>query len=41
MPVALVIHLPAQTMVERDGWPAAVLTMGTHYEAALLLLAIC
>src|ERR1700743_2139024 len=37
MPVDVVIHLPAQTMVDvTAGW--SILTMGTHYEAALLLL---
>jgi 6-phospho-3-hexuloisomerase len=36
MPADVVIHLPAQTMVDvADG--LSVLTMGTHYEAALLL----
>src|SRR3984893_4737698 len=36
MPVDVVIHLPAQTMVDvKDG--LSILTMGTHYEAALLL----
>ena len=36
MPVDVVIHLPGQTMVDvTAGW--SILTMGTHYEAALLL----
>jgi hypothetical protein len=33
----VVIHLPAQTMVDVTAG-LSVLTMGTHYEAALLLL---
>jgi 6-phospho-3-hexuloisomerase len=37
MPVDVVIHLPAQTMVDVAAG-LSVLTMGTHYEAALLLL---
>ena len=37
MPVDVVIHLPAQTMVDVTAG-LSVLTMGTHYEAALLLL---
>src|SRR5258705_1821845 len=39
MPVDVVIHLPAQTMVDVVDVTAglSVLTMGTHYEAALLL----
>jgi 6-phospho-3-hexuloisomerase len=36
MPVDVVIHLPAQTMVDVTAG-LSVLTMGTHYEAALLL----
>jgi 6-phospho-3-hexuloisomerase len=36
MPVDVVIHLPAQTMVDVAAG-LSVLTMGTHYEAALLL----
>jgi 6-phospho-3-hexuloisomerase len=36
MPVDLVVHLPAQTMVDVTAG-LSVLTMGTHYEAALLL----
>ena len=36
MPVDIVIHLPAQTMVDVTAG-LSVLTMGTHYEAALLL----
>jgi hypothetical protein len=36
MPVDVVIHLPAQTMVDVTTG-LSVLTMGTHYEAALLL----
>jgi 6-phospho-3-hexuloisomerase len=36
MPVDVVIHLPAQTMVDVTSG-LSVLTMGTHYEAALLL----
>ena len=37
MPVDVVIHLPAQTMVDVAAG-LSVLTMGTHYEAALLVL---
>jgi 6-phospho-3-hexuloisomerase len=37
MPVDVVIHLPAQTMVDVAAG-LSILTMGTHYEAALLLL---
>jgi 6-phospho-3-hexuloisomerase len=37
MPVDLVIYLPAQTMVDVKAG-LSILTMGTHYEAALLLL---
>jgi 6-phospho-3-hexuloisomerase len=37
MPADVVIHLPAQTMVDVTAG-LSVLTMGTHYEAALLLL---
>ena len=37
MPVDVVIHLPAQTMVDLAAG-LSILTMGTHYEAALLLL---
>jgi 6-phospho-3-hexuloisomerase len=37
MPVDVMIHLPAQTMVDVTAG-LSVLTMGTHYEAALLLL---
>jgi 6-phospho-3-hexuloisomerase len=37
MPVDVMIHLPAQTMVDVAAG-LSVLTMGTHYEAALLLL---
>ena len=37
MPGDVVIHLPAQTMVDVAAG-LSVLTMGTHYEAALLLL---
>jgi 6-phospho-3-hexuloisomerase len=40
MPVDVVINLPAQTMVDVTAG-LSVLTMGTHYEAALLLLGIC
>lgn len=36
MPVDVVIHLPAQTMVDVTAG-LSVLTMGTHYEASLLL----
>jgi 6-phospho-3-hexuloisomerase len=36
MPVDLVVHLPAQTMVDVAAG-VSVLTMGTHYETALLL----
>jgi 6-phospho-3-hexuloisomerase len=36
MPVDVVIYLPAQTMVDVTAG-LSVLTMGTHYEAALLL----
>ncbi len=36
MPVDVVIHLPGQTMVDVTAG-LSVLTMGTHYEAALLL----
>ena len=36
MPVDVVIHLPAQTMVDATAG-LSVLTMGTHYEASLLL----
>jgi 6-phospho-3-hexuloisomerase len=37
MPVDVMIHLPAQTMVDVAAG-LSILTMGTHYEAALLLL---
>jgi hypothetical protein len=38
MPVDVLIHLPAQTMVDVEaGSSPSVLTMGTPYEAALLL----
>jgi len=36
MPVDVVIHLPAQTMVDVKAG-LSILTMGTHYETALLL----
>jgi 6-phospho-3-hexuloisomerase len=36
MPVDVLIHLPAQTMVDVTAG-MSILTMGTHYEAALLL----
>jgi 6-phospho-3-hexuloisomerase len=36
MPVDVLIHLPAQTMVDVTAG-LSILTMGTHYEAALLL----
>jgi 6-phospho-3-hexuloisomerase len=36
MPADVVIHIPAQTMVDVSAG-LSVLTMGTHYEAALLL----
>jgi 6-phospho-3-hexuloisomerase len=36
MPADVVIHIPAQTMVDVSAG-VSVLTMGTHYEAALLL----
>jgi hypothetical protein len=36
MPVDVVIHLPTQTMVDVTAG-FSVLTMGTHYKAALLL----
>jgi 6-phospho-3-hexuloisomerase len=36
MPVDVVIHLPAQTMVDVKAG-LSILTMGTHYEAALLV----
>src|SRR6478672_6920760 len=36
MPVDLVIHLPAQTMVDIAAG-RSILTMGTHYEVSLLL----
>ena len=36
MPVDVLIHLPAQTMADAAAGPSA-LTMGTPYEAALLL----
>jgi 6-phospho-3-hexuloisomerase len=36
MPVDIMIHLPAQTMADVAAG-ASILTMGTHYEAALLL----
>ena len=37
MPVDVLIHLPAQTMVDVAAG-LSVLTMGTHYEISLLLL---
>jgi 6-phospho-3-hexuloisomerase len=36
MPVDILIHLPAQTMADVAAG-SSILTMGTHYEAALLL----
>jgi 6-phospho-3-hexuloisomerase len=36
MPVDMVVHLPAQTMVDIAAG-RSILTMGTHYEACLLL----
>ena len=36
MPVDVVIHLPAQTMVDIAAG-RSILTMGTHYEVSLLL----
>jgi 6-phospho-3-hexuloisomerase len=37
MPVDLLVHLPAQTMVDVHAGLISVLTMGTPYEATLLL----
>ena len=36
MPVDILVHLPAQTMADVAAG-SSILTMGTHYEAALLL----